>query len=127
MHVFKVLKELKISYFDKNYKASYFTLSPNDYFFINQNLVYKKNMLNMYEATIMLEHFYYLEEDNFKWIKNINIIDPYIKIELDTKTYYSKSYLYDLKNDINQLKSDQIIEDYTTIWYRDKKINDLFQ
>lgn len=125
MKVYKVLKYLQMSFIE-NGTYTYFDLTKDDFFFLYDQFIYTKNLSFKADSEILLKHFYYKHAGEYKWIKDINILNPYLKVPKDkTNTNFSTSYLYTIKSDIDQMIIDKIVQDYTKSWDRDKKINDL--
>lgn len=112
--------------FIENGTYTYFDLNKDDLFFLYDQFTYTKNLSFKVDSGILLKHFYYKDKGEYKWIKDINILNPYLKIPKNkTNINFSSSYLYTIKDDINQMIIDKIVQDYTKTWYRDEKINDL--
>jgi CRISPR/Cas system-associated exonuclease Cas4 (RecB family) len=141
MIVYEVLRDCSISYTDRGEDHGGFVLYKGDYFFIEPDFAWiKKESISIYETTYynkksLLKSIYHNKLVSFNdktkdikyewtWIRDINIIDPIIRMELINGTSgFEKDF--DKLVYWNTTTGQPVLKDVTQQWEREIKINEI--
>ena len=139
MIVYEVLRDCSISYTDRGEDHGGFVLYKGDYFFIEPDFAWiKKESISIYGTTYynkksLLKSIYHNKLVSFNdktkvyewtWIRDINIIDPIIQMELINGTSgFEKDF--DKLVYWNTTTGQPVLKDVTQQWEREIKINEI--
>lgn len=141
MIVYEVLRDCSISYTDRGEDHGGFVLYKGDYFFIEPDFAWiKKESISIYGTTYynkksLLKSIYHNKLVSFNdktkdikyewtWIRDINIIDPIIRMELINGTSgFEKDF--DKLVYWNTTTGQPVLKDVTQQWEREIKINEI--